>query len=103
MRIVDHSDEVYKMIESQFVDGVNQESNIAKTLITEYTPVDTGLLASSVRSDKIPMGVGVGTFVPYGVYVEYGTDKQRPVRMFANGLLDATPEILENVAKKIKI
>ena len=78
-RLVDHSDEVLRALESQeeaALEAVgNQGVSHVKQVITRESRVDTGAMRNSITHQVVmnEKAVYIGTNSPYAVYNEYGT------------------------------
>lgn len=78
-RLVNHSDEVLRALESQVEAALeavgNQGVTYVKNVITEESRVDTGAMRNSINHQVVMSenAVYIGTNSPYAVYNEYGT------------------------------
>lgn len=65
----------------------------AEREIKLVTPVRTGRLRASIRHSVGKLEGSVFTDVHYGGYVEFGTRRMRPRRMFWRGVQAAMPQV----------
>lgn len=73
--------------------ALNATVIVAEGEIKSATPVRTGRLRSSITHEVRDLTGVVGTNVYYAPYVEFGTVKMAPRRMFAVGIERAWPRI----------
>lgn len=114
-RFVDHSDVVLRTLGSNCEAAIEQAGNavveaVLERMLTGYTDVhglpnnphteiwDTGALFGSIdaamtRDSQNAYTVGVGTDIPYAVYVHDGTRKLLGRPFMSDGAADALPEV----------
>lgn len=95
-------DNIEPLVEKAVEKGLEKSGTLIEADAKTYVPVDTGALKESIYHKVEDNTLEVGATMPYAIFVEFGTYKQRPQPYLTPAIEGNRQKMVDIISKEIE-